>query len=69
MSAFTWSALVVAVAGAGGVTSALAQKAEVIHWWTSGGESAAVKQLAEAYNLALDTRQFSLFDTASEQRL
>ena len=52
MSAFTWSALVVAVAGAGGVTSALAQKAEVIHWWTSGGESAAVKQLAEAYNKA-----------------
>jgi glucose/mannose transport system substrate-binding protein len=31
---------------------ALAQKAEVIHWWTSGGESAAVKQLAEAYNKA-----------------
>jgi glucose/mannose transport system substrate-binding protein len=24
-------------------------KAEVIHWWTSGGESAAVKTLAEAY--------------------
>ena len=24
-------------------------KAEVIHWWTSGGESAAVKKLAEAY--------------------
>ena len=31
---------------------AAAQKAEVIHWWTSGGESAALKQLAEAYNKA-----------------
>ncbi|MGI9134628.1 MAG: ABC transporter substrate-binding protein, partial [Rhodoferax sp.] len=27
-------------------------KAEVIHWWTSGGESAAVKSLAEAYRAA-----------------
>jgi glucose/mannose transport system substrate-binding protein len=26
--------------------------AEVIHWWTSGGESAAVKQLAQAYRAA-----------------
>jgi glucose/mannose transport system substrate-binding protein len=26
--------------------------AEVIHWWTSGGESAAVKQLANAYRAA-----------------
>jgi len=24
-------------------------RAEVIHWWTSGGESAAVKQVAQAY--------------------
>ncbi len=40
------------VAGMGFASSALAQKAEVIHWWTSGGESAAVKQLAEAYNKA-----------------
>ncbi len=29
--------------------AAHAQKAEVIHWWTSGGESAAVKELADAY--------------------
>ena len=29
-----------------------AQKAEVIHWWTSGGESAAVKELATAYTKA-----------------
>jgi glucose/mannose transport system substrate-binding protein len=27
-------------------------RAEVIHWWTSGGESAAVKKLAEAYRAA-----------------
>ena len=26
-----------------------APRAEVIHWWTSGGESAAVKTLADAY--------------------
>ena len=36
--------------------SALAQaagpKAEVIHWWTSGGESAAVKKFTEAYQAA-----------------
>lgn len=29
-----------------------APRAEVIHWWTSGGESAAVRQLAEAYRRA-----------------
>jgi glucose/mannose transport system substrate-binding protein len=35
-------------------TAAFAQapKAEVIHWWTSGGESAAVKKIAEAYRAA-----------------
>jgi len=27
-------------------------KAEVIHWWTSGGESAAIKEFAAAYNKA-----------------
>ncbi|MCW7537922.1 ABC transporter substrate-binding protein [Aquabacterium sp. A7-Y] len=27
-------------------------RAEVIHWWTSGGESAAVKELAQAYKAA-----------------
>lgn len=31
---------------------AAGQSAEVIHWWTSGGESAAVKQLANAYRAA-----------------
>jgi len=40
------------IAGLGMASPALAQKAEVIHWWTSGGESAAVKQLAEAYTKA-----------------
>lgn len=36
-----------------GLTShAAGNKAEVIHWWTSGGESAAVKKLAEAYGAA-----------------
>ncbi len=29
-----------------------ALKATVIHWWTSGGESAAIKQFADAYNKA-----------------
>ncbi len=29
-----------------------APRAEVIHWWTSGGESAAVKSLADAYRAA-----------------
>ncbi len=27
-------------------------KATVIHWWTSGGESAAIRQFADAYNKA-----------------
>ncbi len=40
------------MAGLGMATAAQAQKAEVIHWWTSGGESAAVKELAAAYNKA-----------------
>lgn len=29
-----------------------APKAEVIHWWTSGGEAAAVKRFADAYRAA-----------------
>lgn len=33
-------------------SQAQAPKAEVIHWWTSGGESAAVKSLADAYRAA-----------------
>lgn len=46
------SLLATLIAGLGLSAPALAQKAEVIHWWTSGGESAALKQLAEAYNKA-----------------
>jgi glucose/mannose transport system substrate-binding protein len=38
----------------GALASAHAQqnRAEVIHWWTSGGESAAVQELANAYKAA-----------------
>ncbi len=35
-----------------GPSHAGAPTAEVIHWWTSGGESAAVKQIAQAYRAA-----------------
>jgi glucose/mannose transport system substrate-binding protein len=52
MKAMTRSLIASLVAGLGLAAPALAQKAEVIHWWTSGGESAAVKQLAEAYTKA-----------------
>ncbi len=34
------------------IGAAHAQRAEVIHWWTSGGESAAVQELASAYKAA-----------------
>jgi glucose/mannose transport system substrate-binding protein len=42
-------------ASAAAVTAAAAHagpRAEVIHWWTSGGESAAVREVAEAYRAA-----------------
>jgi glucose/mannose transport system substrate-binding protein len=46
-------ALAMALAfGAGSAAHAAGPKAEVIHWWTSGGESAAVKKLADAYRAA-----------------
>jgi len=41
------AALALGVAG-----PAAAQTAEVIHWWTSGGESAGVKVFADAFNNA-----------------
>lgn len=49
--------LLAAAAGLFTLGAALAQpapgpRAEVIHWWTSGGESAAVKTLADAYRAA-----------------
>lgn len=40
--------LSIAVSGA----HADGKKAEVLHWWTSGGESAAVRELANAFNAA-----------------
>lgn len=35
-----------------GAAQAQAHRAEVIHWWTSGGESAALQELASAYKAA-----------------
>lgn len=40
------------LAGFGLAGAAHAQKAEVIHWWTSGGEAAAIKEFANAYTKA-----------------
>jgi glucose/mannose transport system substrate-binding protein len=37
---------------AGLAQPAAAQEAEVIHWWTSGGESAAVKVFADKFTEA-----------------
>jgi len=45
-------ALAVAACGAGVAHAQAPLKATVMHWWTSGGESAAVKQFADAYNKA-----------------
>jgi glucose/mannose transport system substrate-binding protein len=44
--------LALLVAGLGAAHLAHAQNAEVIHWWTSGGEAAAVKEFAAAYTKA-----------------
>ena len=41
-----------AAAPAPATPAAAPLRAEVIHWWTSGGESAAVKSLADAYRNA-----------------
>lgn len=38
-----------ALISVGAVGAAHAQKAEVIHWWTSGGEAAAIKEFATMY--------------------
>jgi glucose/mannose transport system substrate-binding protein len=43
---------VVAALAASSAAHADPLKANVIHWWTSGGESAAIKQFADAYNKA-----------------
>ncbi len=47
--------IVAALALAGALAAHAADaplKANVIHWWTSGGESAAIKQFAQAYDQA-----------------
>lgn len=45
-------ALAVAFLGTGLAAQAAGTRAEVIHWWTSGGESAAIKEMANAYKAA-----------------
>jgi glucose/mannose transport system substrate-binding protein len=42
----------VCLAALASASPAYAQRAEVIHWWTSGGESAAVAVFAKAYDQA-----------------
>lgn len=51
MLAFNKWALAAAISLAyGSAAHAAGTKAEVIHWWTSGGESASVKVFSDAYN-------------------
>ena len=38
-----------------GASSASATELEVTHWWTSGGEAAAVAELAKAFNATGNT--------------
>jgi glucose/mannose transport system substrate-binding protein len=48
-----WLAVAMSAAASAQAASVpAAPKAEVIHWWTSGGESAAVKHVAQAYRNA-----------------
>ncbi|WP_319519052.1 ABC transporter substrate-binding protein [uncultured Martelella sp.] len=49
-NAVTASALALTVAMAGAASAQEPLDAEVIHWWTSGGESAAIGVFADAYN-------------------
>lgn len=46
------ASVVAALSLYGVVAQAEPLKANVIHWWTSGGESAAIRQFADAYNKA-----------------
>ena len=46
------SGIALALAITGVIAHAEPLKANVIHWWTSGGESAAIRQFADAYNQA-----------------
>ncbi len=52
MSILKKHALAACIATMGFMGVAHAQKAEVIHWWTSGGEAAAIKEFAAAYTKA-----------------
>lgn len=52
MQGLSKRALALWLVGMAASTTAQAQKAEVIHWWTSGGESSAVKELATAFKAA-----------------
>jgi len=52
LKAHTKHLLALLVAGLGASSVAYAQNAEVIHWWTSGGEAAAIKEFADAYTKA-----------------
>jgi glucose/mannose transport system substrate-binding protein len=47
MKTYTLAALLASVALPG---MALAEELEVTHWWTSGGEAAAVAEFANAFN-------------------
>ena len=47
-----WVAILVMGMGLSTWVQAAGPKAEVIHWWTSGGESAAVRKFSEAYTAA-----------------
>ncbi len=52
MRASLFALAVAGVIASGPVLAADPMKAEVIHWWTSGGESAAVKVFADAFDKA-----------------
>lgn len=52
LNANKWMAILVATLGLLTSVHAAGPKAEVIHWWTSGGESAAVRKFSEAYTAA-----------------
>jgi glucose/mannose transport system substrate-binding protein len=52
MKSHSKTLLALLVAGLGAASAVHAQNAEVIHWWTSGGEAAAVKEFASAYTKA-----------------
>ena len=47
--------MLVAIMAIFAITAASAEDLEVMHWWTSGGEAAAVAQFAEAFNATGNT--------------